>query len=52
MDINLPVLIGVAILVTILIIYLIRRNRKDEKKFEEDVIKSELPPEKDDNENI
>ncbi|WP_421944500.1 hypothetical protein [Pedobacter sp.] len=52
MEINLPVIIGVAIVVAILIIYLIKRNRKDEKKFEQDVIKSELPPEKDDKENL
>ncbi|WP_316736311.1 hypothetical protein [Pedobacter aquatilis] len=52
MDINLPVLVGVAILVAILIIYLIRRNRKDMKKFEQQIIQSELPPEKDDKENV
>lgn len=52
MEINLPVIIGVAIVVAILIIYLIKKNRKDEKKFEQDVINSELPPEKDDKENF
>lgn len=49
---NYPVLIGVAILVIILIAYLIKRNQKDKKKFEEDTIEAELPPEKDDKENL
>jgi len=49
---NYPVLIGVIILVTILIVYLIKRNQKDKKEFEEEVIQAELPPEKDDKENI
>ncbi|WP_165499714.1 hypothetical protein [Pedobacter frigidisoli] len=49
---NYPIIIGVAVLVVILIIYLIIRNQKDKKNFEEDVIQSELPPEKDDKENI
>lgn len=48
---NYPVLIGVIILVTILIVYLIKRNQKDKKEFEEEVIQSELPSEKDDKEN-
>ena len=48
---NYPVLIGVIILVTILIVYLIKRNQKDKKEFEEEVIQSELPAEKDDKEN-
>lgn len=52
MEINLPVIIGAAIAVALLIIYLIRKNRKDEKKFEQDVISSELPPEKDDKEDL
>jgi hypothetical protein len=49
---NYPILIGVAVLVIILIGYLIKRNQKDKKEFEEEVIQSELPPEKDDKENI
>ena len=48
---NYPILIGVAVLVVILIAYLIKRNQKDKKEFEEEVIQSELPPEKDDKEN-
>ncbi|WP_426328210.1 hypothetical protein [Pedobacter sp. R-06] len=48
---NYPILIGVIIFVTILIVYLIKRNQKDKKEFEEEVIQSELPPEKDDKEN-
>ncbi|WP_293741745.1 hypothetical protein [uncultured Pedobacter sp.] len=48
---NYPIVIGVAVLVIILIAFLIVRNQKDEKEFEEDVIQSELPAEKDDKEN-
>ena len=48
---NYPIVIGVAVLVIILIAYLIIRNQKDTKEFEEEVIQSELPPEKDDKEN-
>lgn len=49
---NYLILIGVAVLAIILIAYLIKRNQKDKKEFEEEVIQSELPPEKDDKENI
>jgi len=38
-------------LVLILIGYLVKRNQKDKKDFEEEVIQSELPPEKDDKES-
>ena len=48
---NYPIVIGVAVLVIILIAYLIIRNQKDKKEFEEEVIQTELPPEKDDKEN-
>ena len=48
---NYPILIGVAVLVLILIGYLVKRNQKDKKDFEEEVIQSELPPEKDVKEN-
>ncbi|MFF5379839.1 hypothetical protein [Pedobacter suwonensis] len=48
---NYPIVIGVAVLVIILIAYLIIRNQKDKKEFEEEVIQSELPAEKDDKEN-
>ncbi|MFC1225057.1 hypothetical protein ACFE6N_14680 [Pedobacter sp. BG31] len=48
---NYPIVIGVAVLVIILIVYLIVRNQKDKKEFEEELIQSELPAEKDDKEN-
>jgi len=48
---NYPIVIGVAVLVIVLIVYLIVRNQKDKKEFEEEVIQSELPAEKDDKEN-
>lgn len=34
-------------LMVVLIVWLIRRNRKDEKSFEEEIIRSELSPEED-----
>lgn len=38
---------GIVIVAVIgLIIFLIRRNRKDEKRFEKDMIDSEIKPEK------
>ncbi|WP_209435629.1 hypothetical protein [Pedobacter kyungheensis] len=52
MNINYPILICVIVLVVLLVGYLIWKNRKDEKKFEKDTIDAELPPEKDDKENI
>jgi len=48
---NYPIVIGVAVLVIVLIVYLIVRNQKDKKEFEEEVIQSELSAEKDDKEN-
>lgn len=48
---NYPIIIGVAILVLILIIYLIIRNEKDKRDFEEEVLQSESDPEKDDKKN-
>ncbi|WP_158542165.1 hypothetical protein [Pedobacter chinensis] len=49
---NYPILIAVAVLVVLLIAFLIIKNQKDKKKFEQEVIDSELSPEKDDKENI
>jgi hypothetical protein len=49
---NYPIIIAVSILVILLLVFLIRRNLKDKQKFEEEVIDTELPPEKDDKENI
>jgi uncharacterized membrane protein YiaA len=42
----------VLIAVVALIIYLIRRNRKDEKQFEKDFNRSELKPDKHDDEHL
>lgn len=42
----------VALLVVLLVIYLIRKNRKDQKKYEEEIKKSEIKPEKHDNKHI
>jgi len=44
---NYPILIAVIVLVALLIVFLIRRNRKDKKEFEKEVIDSELPPKED-----
>ena len=41
----------VSVLVLILIIFLIKRNLKDKKQFEEEAIDSELPAEKSEKEN-
>jgi len=49
---NYPIIIVVSILIIILIGYLIRRNLKDKKQYEQDIIESELPAEKDEKENI
>jgi hypothetical protein len=40
----------VLIAVVVLIVYLIRRNRKDERNFESDLNRSELKPDKHDEE--
>ncbi len=43
---NYPIIALVFLIVLALVIYLIRRNRKDRKKFESEIIRSELKPEK------
>ncbi|NTE00069.1 hypothetical protein G6M26_31620 [Agrobacterium tumefaciens] len=48
---NYPVIGTVSVLVLILIIFLFKRNLKDKKQFEEEVIDSELPAEKSEKEN-
>ena len=47
MNINYPILIAVIILVAVLIAFLIKRNRKDKKKYENEIIDSEIPPKED-----
>ena len=49
---NYPLIIAVSVLVLILIVFLIKRNLKDRKKFEEEIIDAELPPDKEEKENI
>ncbi|MDY0905641.1 hypothetical protein [Pedobacter sp. CFBP9032] len=49
---NYPLIIAVSVLVLILIVFLIKRNLKDQKKFEEEIIDAELPPDKEEKENI
>lgn len=51
MNINYLIVAIVVAIVLALIIFIILRNKKDEKKFEQNVIESELGPEKDDKEN-
>lgn len=46
MDINYWVAAAVLIIVVVLIVYLIRRNRKDQAKMERDMARSELKPDK------
>lgn len=42
MNINYAVIIPVALAVILLLVFLIRRNHKDKKKFEKDVMDEEL----------
>ncbi len=52
MEINYP-LVGLVLVAVIgLIIFLIRRNRKDKKKYENEMIQSDLKPEKHDTDRI
>ena len=52
MELNYP-LIGLVIFLVIgLIIFLIRRNRKDKKSYERELIDSEIKPEKHDADRI
>ena len=48
MQVSYPIIGIVALIAIALIIFLIRRNIKDEKEFEQEVIQSELKPEKHD----
>lgn len=49
---NYPLIIAVSVLVLILIVFLIKRNLKDQKIFEEEIIDAGLPPDKEEKENI
>ncbi len=46
MAINYPIAGLVLLAVILLIIFLIRKNQKDKKKFEKDFMQSELKPDK------
>ncbi len=48
MEINYTIVVAVLIVVAALIIFLIRRNIKDRKKMEKEIIDSEIKPEKHD----
>ena len=52
MEINYLVVVPVLILVIALILFLIRRNRKDQKKLEQELNESELKPEKHDKDHL
>ncbi|MBK0379907.1 hypothetical protein [Mucilaginibacter segetis] len=52
MEINYWVLGIVLFALTILVIWLVVRNQRDEKKFEKEVIESEIKPVDHDNDNI
>jgi len=44
--INYPLVIAITVVLAALVIWLIRRNQKDEKEYEKDSNKSEMKPEK------
>lgn len=52
MEVNYPI-VGLVLIAAIgLIVFLIRRNRKDKKKYEREVIQSEIKPEKHDTDQV
>ena len=52
MEINYGIAIPVAVILLVLLFFLIRRNKSDEKEFEKDTIESEIPPESHDKDSI
>lgn len=52
MEINYTIAAPVLIAVAALIIFLIRRNNKDRKKMEKEMIESEIKPEKHDSDHV
>lgn len=52
MEINYTIAVPVLIAIAGLIIFLIRRNNKDKKKMEKEIIDSEIKPEKHDSDHV
>lgn len=52
MELNYLIIIPVIIIIAALVIFLIRRNRKDENELEQRLNKPDLKPEKHDEDNI
>jgi hypothetical protein len=52
MEINYPIVIAVLVAVILLLVYLIWKDQKDRKKFEKQFTKSELDPDKHDQEHL
>lgn len=52
MEINYPIVALVTLLVIGLIVFLIRRNITDKKKYEKEKIQSELKPDKHDDDHV
>lgn len=50
MDVNYWIILPLALIIIIMIIWVIRRDQKDEKTFEKEIIESELSAEKHDEE--
>ncbi|RZL32872.1 MAG: LPXTG cell wall anchor domain-containing protein [Pedobacter sp.] len=46
MNINYLIIAGVIVVLVILLVLFLRRNKKDEKEFEKDIIQKDLEPEK------
>lgn len=52
MEINYVIVVPVILLAILFVVWIIRRNRKDEKKFEKEMNESEILPEKHDKDHI
>lgn len=51
-DINYPMVTAVVIVVALLIFFIVRKNQKDEKEFENEIEASELKPNKHKNKEL
>lgn len=52
MDVNYIIVAVILLVVVLLVIFLIRKNQKDKREFEKEVIDSEIKPEKHEGDKI